>query len=240
MILAGGLGTRLRAAVNDRPKVLALVAGRPFLTYLLDRLAHLGVEETILLVGYAADQIRGTIGSDHAGMRITYSEETAPLGTAGAVRLALPLLRHERFLLFNGDSFCDVDLPRFTGVHGLSEGIGLVLTRVDDASRYGQVQFEPDGRISRFEEKGGQQSAGWISAGIYLLTRQRLASIPPDQPVSLERDLLPGWVKEGHLWGFPGGRFIDIGTPESYAEAERFFHSAAPGVDRSEIDGLPS
>src|SRR5690242_14144702 len=93
-ILAGGLGTRLRSVVADRPKVLAPVGGRPFLTYLLGQLARAGVQEVVLLVGYGADQVRSTFGADYDGLRLLYSEETAPLGTGGAVRLALPLFRH--------------------------------------------------------------------------------------------------------------------------------------------------
>jgi NDP-sugar pyrophosphorylase family protein len=234
-ILAGGLGTRLRPAVADRPKVLAPVSGRPFLTYLLDAVARAGVQETVLLVGYGADQVCSAVRTEYAGMRISYSRETEPLGTGGALRLALPILRKTHVLLLNGDSFCDVDLQAFQDSLQLAPGaVGLVLAEVEDTSRYGQVQVKPDGRVVRFEEKGGDQSAGRINAGIYLIPRDMVASIPAEQPVSLERDILPGWVEGIGVWGFPGGRFIDIGTPESYAEAEAFFQtSSRGGVDRS-------
>src|SRR4051794_31615921 len=101
-ILAGGLGTRLRSVVADRPKVLAPVGGKPYLTYLLDQLARAGVREAVLLVGYGADQVRGVFGHECAGIRLAYSAEPEPLGTAGAVRLALPLFSEDTLFLLNG------------------------------------------------------------------------------------------------------------------------------------------
>ena len=231
-ILAGGLGTRLRSAVADRPKVLAPVGGRPFLAYLLDRLAAAGLRKTVLLVGHAADQVRAAIGDNHAGMHISYSCETTPLGTGGAVRLALAHFQEERVLLLNGDSFCDVDFAAFReSMLPRPHGVGLVLAKVADTSRYGRVRVEADGRVSRFEEKGGDPSAGWINAGAYLIPRDLIAAIPAGRPVSMEREVLPGWVEGVGVWGFPGGRFIDIGTPESYAEASAFFaHKNGPQI----------
>ena len=119
-ILAGGLGTRLRPAVADRPKVLAPVGGRPYLTYLLDQLAGAGVREVVLLTGYAADEVRDALGDRYGRMRLRYSVEPAPLGTAGALRLALPLLAAPAVLLLNGDSYCDADLGAFRRSHRVS------------------------------------------------------------------------------------------------------------------------
>ena len=227
-VLAGGLGTRLRAAVADRPKVLAPVAGRPFLTHLLDRLARAGAREVVLLTAHAAAQVRDALGEEYAGMRLRYSVEPAPLGTAGAVRQALPLLRSDTILLLNGDSYCDVDLAAFRRSHD-GAATGLTLTRVADASRFGRVRVAADGRVVDFEEKKADGRPGWINAGVYLLPRALLQGLDPARPASLERDLLPAWVAAGRVRGFrAGGRFIDIGTPESYAEAEAFFAGAAP------------
>ncbi len=129
-ILAGGLGTRLRSAVPDRPKVLAPVAGRPFLAHLLDRLVRASVRDVVLLAGHAADQVYAAFGDHHAGMRLTYSAEPAPLGTAGAVRHALPLLRSENILLMNGDSYYDADLAAFRRSHAEEpSAFGMVLAR---------------------------------------------------------------------------------------------------------------
>ncbi len=230
-LLAGGLGTRLRSVVADRPKVLAQVGGRPYLTYLLDQLAKAQIQEVVLLIGYRADQVRDSLGETYRGMRLHYSEEETPLGTAGAVRQALPFFREPLLLLMNGDSYCDVDLATFRAFHvETSADVSLVLRQVEDTARYGCVHLGPDGRVVRFEEKGGTGGAGWINAGVYLMDRSLVAALPPASALSLERDVFPRWVREQRVCGFPcSGRFIDIGTPESYAEAEGFFAGQSDG-----------
>lgn len=217
-ILAGGLGTRLRPAVADRPKVLATVAGRPFLAQLLDQLAAGGVTEVVLLVGYGAEQVRETFDGQFNGLRLHYSTESSPLGTGGAVRHALPHLTGGRVLLLNGDSFCDFDLRDLLAADGVAY---MVLAEVPDTGRYGRVE-SADGRVTGFTEKG-LGGPGPINAGVYLFPTDLLAELPADRPLSFERDVLPAWVGRGLVRAFPGGRFIDIGTPESYAEADAFF-----------------
>jgi NDP-sugar pyrophosphorylase family protein len=227
-ILAGGLGTRLRPVIVDRPKVLAPINGRPFLTYLLDHLAGASVEEVILLTGFQADQVRDTLGQTYAGMRLLYSEEPFPLGTAGALRWALPKLSEPTILLINGDSYCDIDLTAFRAFHHEhAADVSLALARVTGASRFGSVWTDEAGRVTQFEEKRAVPGANWINAGIYLLKRELIEEIPQGRPLSLERDLFPEWVKLLRCHGFrSAGRFLDIGTPESYAEAEHFFGHA--------------
>jgi D-glycero-alpha-D-manno-heptose 1-phosphate guanylyltransferase len=227
-ILCGGLGTRLRPAVADRPKALAPVRGRPFLTFLLDRLAAASVGEVVLLTGYRADQVYDALGHTYAGMGLLYSEEPAPLGTAGAVRHALPCLSGRTVLLLNGDSYCDVDLGAFAAFHRRhAADASLVLAPARDASRFGRVRTGPAGRVTHFEEKGSAPGAGWVNAGVYLFDRRLIEDLPPGRPASLERDVFSGWAGGGRLHGFRcRGRFLDIGTPESYAEAERFFAPA--------------
>lgn len=226
-VLAGGLGTRLRSVVADRPKVLAPVGGRPFLAYLFDRLSSAGIREATLLTGFAADQVHASFGSNFGGLRLAYSRELEPLGTAGALRRALPQLPGKSILLFNGDSYCEVDLTALLAFHERTGASAtLTLTQVADSSRYGRVHFDGDRRIERFEEKNGTRESGWINAGVYLLGRELVERIPPDRAVSLEREVLPACVAAGSAFGFPGGRFIDIGTPESYAEAEAFFSAS--------------
>jgi len=230
-ILAGGLGTRLRAVVADRPKVLAPVGGRPFLTYLLDRLARAGVRETVLLVGYGADRVRAAVGGEYAGMRLIFSEEREPLGTGGALRLALPLFGPGACLVLNGDSYCDVDLAAFSRFqHERPPTPALVVAAVDDASRYGRVRLDAASRVECFEEKTGVSTPGTINAGVYLFPRDCIASIPAGRPHSLERDCLPTWLGQTGLRGYPGGKFIDIGTPESYATTEAFFRTTGSGA----------
>src|SRR5579859_5426248 len=116
-ILAGGLGTRLRSAISDLPKVLAPIDGRPFLAFLLDRLVEAGIPETVLLVGYRGNLVQQEFGDSHRGMRLSYSFETELLGTGGAVRLALPMLQSKTIFLMNGDSYCDLDLRAFLEFH---------------------------------------------------------------------------------------------------------------------------
>ena len=224
-VLAGGFGTRLRSVVADVPKVLAPVGGRPFLAYLLERLERAGVLDTVLLVGYKADLVQEAFGERFGAMRLAYSNETEPLGTAGAIRLALPKLGNETVLMMNGDSFCEVDFHAFLSAHrGHSGGATITLTHVENASRFGRVQVDGSERVVRFEEKNPVPAPGWINAGIYLLQRTLIAGIPLGKALSIERDVFPDWVAKERVSGFRGGgRFIDIGVPESYGAAEAFF-----------------
>jgi len=217
VILAGGRGTRLDSVVSDRPKVLAQVNGRPFLTFLLDRIVLSGVKDVVLCTGYMADVVLGEIGLGYGPLRITHSPEKRPLGTAGALRNALRHVRSDVFVLMNGDSYADVDLPAyFRWFHERKRDLGLLLASVDDVSRYGRVTIADDGSVTSFREKGEDTGEGLINAGVYIMKREIAAGIIPDLTVSLERDVLPGLIGHsfyGYRWA---GRFIDIGTPESY------------------------
>lgn len=227
-ILAGGLGTRLRSVIGACPKPLARVGGRPFLSLLLDQLGAAGVRQAVLLTGFGADQLRAAFGKDYAGLSLTYSPEPEPRGTGGALRLALPHLRSPNVVLFNGDSYCELDLPDFFRAHRTSgAGLTVALAHVTDCSRFGRVEQDGD-RVTAFREKEAGGGAGWINAGVYLLRRELVEEVPPGRAVSLERDLLPGWVRAGRVFGFrTGGRFLDIGTPDSYRGAEEFFRTGA-------------
>jgi NDP-sugar pyrophosphorylase family protein len=226
-VLAGGLGTRLRSRVADRPKVMAPVQGRPYLTYLLDQLAVAGLREVVLLTGYLGDLVQTTLGETYADMRLVYAREPSPLGTGGALRRALPVIASSMVLLLNGDSFCDVDLGQLWEFHCRQRAeVTMTLSSVADTARYGRVRIANDS-VECFEEKQQAGGAGWINAGVYLIQRERVIEIPPGGPVSLERDMLPAWARADRVRGFRcAGRFLDIGTPESYAEAETFFRAA--------------
>ena len=223
-ILAGGLGTRLRPAVADRPKALAMVRGRPFLHFLLDQLCAAGIRHVVLCTGHMGDMVRSALDNSYRGMRLDYSEELSPLGTAGGLRLALPLFESDHVLVMNGDSYCQVDLHSFWSFQRRWEAkASLVLTRTSDTAHYGRVQVDHEGRVARFEEKGSHSGPGWINAGVYLIERGLLGSIPSTGSVSIEREIFPEWIGRG-LYGFRSkGRFLDIGTPETYAEAQDFF-----------------
>jgi NDP-sugar pyrophosphorylase family protein len=223
-ILAGGLGTRLRPVLSDRPKVLAEAAGRPFLEWWLEALDAQGCRDIVLCTGFKAAQVSAAFGSTHGHLRLRYSTEAQPLGTGGALRQALPLLASDPVLVLNGDSFTDINLNAFVREHFQRKArASLVLAAVADISRFGSVTFRSEGLVDGFREKDGNHTPGWINAGIYLFSRELLASLPAGQNVSLERDLLPDEVSRG-IHGHPCyAPFIDIGTPESLAGAAEFF-----------------
>ena len=224
MILAGGLGTRLRPVISDRPKVLSSVNGHPFLSYLLDQLVDTSFQDVILCTGYLGGMVREAFGYEYRGLAIQYSQESEPLGTGGAIRHALPLVSSELVLAMNGDSYCNTNLKSY--INWALEGkhlASLVLTKVDDVSRYGKVQVDKDGRVLSFEEKNPDAEPGWINAGIYLLKKELLELIPAKVFYSLEREFLPMLFKKDLFGYLQQTEFIDIGTPVSYSSAEEFF-----------------
>jgi D-glycero-alpha-D-manno-heptose 1-phosphate guanylyltransferase len=228
VVLAGGLGTRLRAVVDDKPKVLAEVNDRPFLSYILDQIDAANMKRIVLCIGYLGEQIKEQFGSCYGKIEIVYSQETELLGTAGALRLALPLLETEFACVMNGDSYCDLDLADFWAWHEQKRAsVSLALAAVSDMRRYGTVEIGDDDRIVRFVEKDPGGGAGWINAGVYLLPSRLIRDIPEREQVSLERDVLTHWIGRGMCGYRAETRFIDIGIPSSYRRAEQFFASHA-------------
>lgn len=217
IVLAGGAGTRLRSVLPDTPKVLAPIHGRTFLDYLLDWMSERGIESMVLATGYAADAIEEA-ASKHE--HVSFSRESEPLGTGGAIASAFGKIRGDRAWVFNGDSFCDADLARVAEEAAQAPGDAwLVAVEVDDASRFGTLDLAGD-RIVRFNEKTGRNEPGWINAGIYILPR----ALASQARQSIERDFFPMWAADGRLRAARvNARFIDIGTPESLAAAESFF-----------------
>jgi D-glycero-alpha-D-manno-heptose 1-phosphate guanylyltransferase len=224
IILAGGVGSRLRSVVADRPKCLAEINGRPFLSYLLDRLARAGVPDAILSTGYLAEQVEAAFGPRRKNLTLRYSREHEPLGTGGAVKQALTLCRHSHVLVINGDSFLDFDWRAFFAWFDPAiMRVGMVLAWQEDCRRYGQVELAPDGQVAAFREKSATTGAGWINAGIYLIERSLLADFASAQTFSLEHDFFPAQLGHGFFGLGFRRRFIDIGTPESYRAAAEFF-----------------
>lgn len=229
-ILAGGLGTRLRSVVNDRPKVMAMVAGRPFLTHLLDQLAESGIQKTVLCTGYMGSVIREELGDRYQDLELVYSVEETPLGTGGALRQACEILSDELLLVLNGDSYCHCNISDFIAGHAASgASAGMILARVDDVARFGAVHTNDESLVESFIEKGMQTGPGWINAGVYLFSASRIREIPPGRIVSLERDVIPHIIADG-LYGYQcTGSFIDIGIPEEYQRAQMFFNNGLKG-----------
>lgn len=225
-VLAGGLGLRLRSVVADRPKALAPVGGRPFLEYVLRQLAEQGIRDVTICTGYGSEEIKRFTDQGAAwGLRIAYSEEQEPLGTAGALRLAMDRFADGEFLVLNGDSFFDVPFARLIDAQRSMNAEGTIAVRwTDEPGRFGSIEADGDGRVTSFREKVDDGPA-LINGGIYFLERSVLSDLALGAAASLERDVFPSIV------GRTGGRglgtatfdgwFTDIGVPDDYASVDR-------------------
>lgn len=223
IILAGGLGTRLRGVVGDLPKPLAPVAGRPFLAWLLDALASQGMRLAVLATGYRGSQIQAALGNTWRGMAIRYSHEAEPLGTGGAVALAMAHVAGDACWVLNGDTWLGLDYARFdAAVRKAGARLGIALASVPDVARYGAVRVE-DGRIAGFIEKG-RAGPGLVNAGVYRLSRTLLEGFPGGNAFSFERDVMvPAAARETVVGYTDTEDFIDIGVPEDYRLAQARF-----------------
>lgn len=223
-ILAGGLGTRLASVLPGQQKVIAKVKKRPFLEYILEQLDQAGFKNVVICTGYLGDQVIKAFGDKYKGLYLRYSKEQSPLGTAGAIVNALSYLKSENVLIINGDSFCECNLQSFYEFHLKKEAnASIILTAVSDTSRYGKVYVDESDQIVGFEEKGKSREPGLINGGIYLINRSFIEEIPEGKAISIEKEVFPNWIGKG-FYGYKGKHdFIDIGTPETYAQAELFF-----------------
>lgn len=221
-ILAGGLGTRLAPILPGQQKVISKVREHPFLEYILNQLDKAGFKNIVICTGYLGNQVQKAFGNTYLGLSLVYSRESSPLGTAGAISLALPHLKSENILIINGDSFCEVDFKKLWLFHlNKHAKASLVITLVSDTSHFGAIELGSDDRIIRFQEKKINDK-GFINAGIYLINKALIEGIPKDKKISLEKEVFPNWVSKD-FFGYKGKNFIDIGTPENYAQAELFF-----------------
>ncbi len=228
VVLAGGLGSRLRSVVQDRSKVMANVAGRPFLTYVLDQIVNAGIKRAVLCTGFLGDSISTVLHDNYRGCQLLYSHEMTPLGTAGALRQAFSKLLDFPVLVFNGDSYVDVDLEKFTEFHFSRQSkLSMAVTRKSCSGAFGLVELDVQGKVERFSEKESTGKSEWVNAGVYILEQQIFQSISEMGVVSLERGILPEWVGQG-LHGFAQqGELFDIGTPQSLSEAQSYFEKYA-------------
>ena len=233
LILVGGKGTRLASAVKDRPKPMAEVAGRPFMERLLLVLRAEGIRRVILCTGHLGEMVEAYFGDGSRwDMELEYSHEPMPLGTAGAARHALNRIRGERCLVLNGDSFCRIDFNHLLNTHLKRQARAtLWLVPMDGCRRYGTVVVGANDTITSFREKTAVARAGLINAGIYLVERETIAGIPEGRAVSWETDVFPSMIGRGLCAVAGTGPFLDIGTPESFAEAQRMDW---PGMVRSD------
>jgi D-glycero-alpha-D-manno-heptose 1-phosphate guanylyltransferase len=232
-VLCGGLGTRLRGH-EERPKAVIDVAGRPFLTYALRLLRLQGFRRVVLLLGHGAGQVRSVF----SGAGITHRTEASPLGTGGALGAARELAARVNLVL-NGDSYAEAvypDLLREHARHGAQAGgaITLLAVWIDEASDYGGLELDDEGRVLGFVEKG-RQGPGWINAGVYAAGGRFLRGLPPGAS-SLERDHLPGLAARGLVRALPARCFFrDIGTPARLAAARQEFRTIGARIDAEKV-----
>lgn len=223
VVLAGGLGLRLRNAVPELPKVMAAVNGRPFLEYLLDYWIRQGIRNFVVSVGYRRQAIMDHFRDRYRGIPITYSIEETPRGTGGGLVLALGKIGPaQSFLLLNGDSFFEVPLNELIEFHvSKRSDWTFTLFNTTDASRYMAIETDANGRLVKLGARPTDASF-LANGGVYLVNASVLAGqVTENQPVSLERDILPDlFARQVPMFGYEcAGRFIDIGLPQDYARA---------------------
>ncbi len=224
LILAGGLGTRLRPLTYTRPKHLLPIANRPHIEHVFDLLQKHGVGEVVLLTSYLAEAFEDAVaGAARRGLQVSVTVEEEPLGTAGGIKNAEHLVGDDAFFVFNGDVLTDVELTALLDFHRTSGAEAtLLLTPVDDPSAYGVVPTETDGRVRGFIEKPppDQAPTNLINAGVYVFEPGVLQRIPEGSVYSAERELFPAVVADGAMFAMRSDAYwMDIGTPAKYLQA---------------------
>jgi mannose-1-phosphate guanylyltransferase len=254
IVLVGGEGTRLQPLTLTVPKPALTLVDRPFLAYMIEWLAGHGVTEVVLACGFLPDVLRDALEGEEerAGVAIEFVVEPERRGTAGAIRFAADELGDrldERFLALNGDVLTDLDLSTLLRAHaerGAKATLGL--HPVDDSSAYGLVSRDGEGAVIEFLEKTGEAAPGEVNAGMYVLERSVLDLIPPDEQVSIEREVFPRLVGDGLHGVRLDGYWMDIGTPERYLQAswdilERRVHTRVEPTEPGMLispDALPA
>tara|TARA_Y100000022_G_C13198405_1_gene351508 strand:- start:282 stop:977 length:696 start_codon:yes stop_codon:yes gene_type:complete len=226
IILAGGLGTRLSTKLNGLPKPMVPIGESPFISLLLDKIINGGVKSVVLSVGYRYEKIKYYFGNAYRSVPIQYSIENKPLGTGGAIKKALQCVTGDSILVFNGDSYFDLDLNEFLKFHEVrNSSITIGIKKMKNADRYGTVLLDNDYRVIKFKEKNKTKNS-YINCGVYALKKNLFDDFGSlKQKFSFEKDFLE--KKDNiSIYGFPSvGNFIDIGTPKDLSRAKFFFMS---------------
>ena len=225
IVLAGGLGTRLRSEVSDVPKPMAPIAGRPFLEYLLSSLARQHVKKITLSVGYLHEKITTYFGSSWNGLALNYAIEETPLGTGGAIMLALKKVQSEAVYVLNGDTVMHEKLSRLSDqMDTHNTGMSMFVRRIENSGRYGICEVT-DHKLTGFSA-GTPGRPGLINAGAYLIRPELLSSQKIDPPFSFETEVLPHLVQANEVSTVTtSAPFIDIGVPDSFKLAQAFIPS---------------
>lgn len=218
ILLAGGLGTRLKSVVSDRPKPMALIGEKPFMEYVIHELSCHGIADIIFAIGYKGSMVESHFGDGcKFGVTVSYAYEETLLGTAGAIKNAARHMKEDKVFVLNADTFYQIDYTRLLKLwEEKTLDMALVLREVPDVSRYGEATLK-DNCLTGFNEKVAESRPGTINGGIYLISRELIEDIPQGK-VSLEREMIPKWLEEGRRMGgiVNDGYFIDIGIPEDY------------------------
>jgi D-glycero-alpha-D-manno-heptose 1-phosphate guanylyltransferase len=219
IILAGGFGTRLKQTVPDLPKPMAPIAGKPFLEILLSTLSEKGFTRIILSLGFMADKIIDYFGDRFKNIELSYVIEDKPLGTGGAVRLAIEQAERDHVFVFNGDTYLDLEIEEVESLWQKNHEPIIIGREVEDTTRYGGLVVE-EKKVRGFLEKN-TTGRGLINGGCYVLGKDVLSAFPLNQAFSLEKDYFSQYVKENPIDLFIAtGKFIDIGIPEDYLIAQ--------------------
>ena len=224
IILAGGFGTRLSSVVEDVPKPMAPVNGKPFLHYLFQQLAETGISRVVLAIHHKREVITDFFGDSYLGIEVKYSVEKDALGTGGGIRQGLTKCEGEQAIVLNGDSLIDLNLANFTEQFERSSApMSMALRYMEDVSRYGAVETEGN-ILTEFKEKGEQKGAGYINSGVYLIQKEYFLNHTPEGNFSMETEFLEPTSKLGIIHTFPSNDyFIDIGIPADYERAQDEF-----------------
>ena len=242
VILAGGEATRLRPLTCNTTKIMVPVLNRPFLEHLIGYLKTHNIIDIILAIGKLPEQVANYFGDGSKfGVRIAYSTEDFPMGTAGAVKNAERFL-DASFLVFNGDIFTDIDLSAMMELHRQHKArVSLALTHVDDPTMYGVVETDGQGRVKCFTEKPSRDkvATNMINAGIYILEPDLLTHITPNAFSMFERDVFPPLLESGHaIYGYASQDYwIDIGTPDEYLRLQHDLLRRDPRNEGTRFEG---
>ncbi|OGX34770.1 MAG: hypothetical protein A3C36_01180 [Omnitrophica WOR_2 bacterium RIFCSPHIGHO2_02_FULL_52_10] len=217
VILCGGQGKRLQGVVQDVPKVMAEVDGRPFLDFILDHLKDQGITRVIMCTGYKADVIETHYRGRDCGVNMTFSRESSPLGTGGALKNARGLIYSDPFFVFNGDSFLAADLQRFLNFHVKKKAeASMIVSQVNERGDYGSLALDDDQKVTAFHEKSDMDGLSIVNAGVYCFNQSIFPRMPNAAQFSLEKEFLPQLTGNKFYGLITSKPFVDIGTPDRY------------------------
>lgn len=221
IVLAGGFGTRLKECVSDRPKPMALIQKTPFLDILINQLRSFRkIKKIVLAIGYMAEFIQDYYKNQ---ADIDFSIEEKPLGTGGAIKLAIKKTTSSDVLVVNGDSYIDFSFDELKRIHSLKQSDAtLVYSEIDDPSQFGLLKIEENSqKILSFNEKSKTFDRSYINAGIYLIKKDLFEGLDLKEAFSIEKEAFPILVKKKKIYGhLSQTKLLDIGTKESYLRAQ--------------------